>query len=155
MTSRRDPFANFERMRRDVGELFEDFWTRTGLARHRSGFEPRIDVYYCGDPPKAVVKADLAGISLEDVSLELRGRVLLISGERRVRDSEGRVYQQIEIEHGRFVREVELNVDVEPSDAKATYEDGILRVELSVSQGAGRSRQVPITGKTHEDSTER
>ena len=68
-------------------------WPRAGAA-----FSPRVDVYYYGDPPKAVIKADLAGVDPNEVSLEVRGRALIISGERRPRDTEGRVYQQIEIE---------------------------------------------------------
>ena len=68
--------------------------------RSRRAFSPRVDVYYYGDPPKAVIKADLAGVDPNEVNLEVRGRALIISGERRPRDTEGRVYQQIEIEHG-------------------------------------------------------
>src|SRR5437588_540455 len=78
-------FANFDRMRRQIDELFGDAWTRAGLApQRRPGFRPRVDVYYCGtERPKAVVKADLAGISAEDLNIEIRGRTLVISGERK------------------------------------------------------------------------
>src|SRR5256885_16654316 len=77
----RDPFANFERMRREIDELFGDVFERSGFAPRR-GFSPRVDVYYCGDPPKAVVNVDLAGVDIEEVGLEIRGRRLRISGER-------------------------------------------------------------------------
>ena len=46
MAPERDLFANFERMRREMDELFGDVFERTGLARRRSGFSPPIDVYY-------------------------------------------------------------------------------------------------------------
>ncbi len=36
----RDLFANFERMRREVDELFGDVFERTGLSRRRAGFSP-------------------------------------------------------------------------------------------------------------------
>src|SRR5512134_1224273 len=133
MMNPRDPFANFERMRRQIDELFGDVWTRAGLSPHRRAFSPRVDVYYCGDPPQAVIKADLAGVGIDDVSLEIRGRTLVISGERRAHDTEGRMYQQIEIEHGPFRREIQLGVDVVADAARATYEDGVLRVELPVA----------------------
>ena len=87
-------------MRRQIDELFGDVWSRAGLSPSRRAFSPRVDVYYCGDPPKAVIKADLAGVDPNEVNLEVRGRVLIISGERKARDTEGRVYQQIEIGHG-------------------------------------------------------
>jgi HSP20 family protein len=146
MTKARDPLANIERMRREIGELFDDVWTRTGISpRQRVGFLPRVDVYYSGDPPKVVVKADLAGVKIEDVNLELRGRTLILSGKRRPVETEGREYQQIEIEHGPFMREVALGADVEAEQARASYEDGILRVELPVAAAAGKARKVPIS----------
>jgi HSP20 family protein len=145
MTRQRDPFANFDRVRRQIDELFGDVWTRTGLSHPRPvGFTPRVDVYYSGDPPKAVIKADLSGIDADDLNIEVRHRVLVISGVRKPRDTEGRVYQQIEIEHGRFQREIQLGVDVDAESARATYDDGILRVELPVAQPT-QARSVPIS----------
>jgi HSP20 family protein len=98
MAPERDIFANFERMRREMDEIFGDVFSRSGIARRHAGFEPAIDVYYCGDPAKAVVKADLAGIEPDSLELEIQGRELTISGHRRPAEAEGRVYQQIEIE---------------------------------------------------------
>ena len=132
MASSRDLFANFERMRREIDELFGDvFERRTGLRGR--GFSPPVDVFYADDPPRAVVKADLAGVDIRDVGLEIRGRQLLISGERRPAAATGRVYQQIEIEHGPFRRIVELGVDVVAEQARASYEDGILEVEIPLA----------------------
>jgi HSP20 family protein len=146
MARQRDLFANFERMRREIDELFGDVWTRAGLSpRERAAFRPRVDVYYCGDPSIAVVKAELPGVDINNVSLEVRGRTLIISGERRASDTEGRVYQQIEIEQGPFVREIQLGMDVNAERARATYEDGILRVRLPISESGPEPRQVPIT----------
>jgi HSP20 family protein len=143
--SSRDPFANFERVRRQIDELFGDFWERAGLGTRSSGFRPPVDVYVCGDPPNAVIRADLAGIDIADVQLEARGRTLVIRGERHTRVAEGRAYQQIEIETGPFERQVDLGVDVDAERARATYEDGILRVELPITQPA-RATDVPIAG---------
>jgi HSP20 family protein len=152
MATRRDPFANFDRMRREIDELFGDLWQRSPLThRQTSGFSPRVDVYYCGDPPKGVVKVDLAGVALDAISLEISGRTIVISGERPVRDTEGRVYQQVEIATGRFRRIVELSADVDAEDAKATYEDGVLRIELPLLRQEEISRRVPIERSAEEE----
>src|SRR5438552_1586690 len=50
-------------MRREIDELFGDVFERTRLGTRRE-FSPDVDVYYCGEPPRASVKADLA----EDVA---------------------------------------------------------------------------------------
>lgn len=131
-----DIFANFERMRRQLDELFGQSWERVGVtAGKRRGFSPRVDVYYCGDdPPRAVVTADLAGIAIEDVALEIQGRRLVISGERVQGEESHRLYQQIEIEQGRFRRVIELGADVVADAARATYEDGLLRIEMPLAE---------------------
>jgi HSP20 family protein len=140
--SDRDLFANFERMRREMDELFGDaFGSKPGA---RGSFAPAVDVYYVADPPRAVVRAELAGISAADIELEIRGRELILAGQRRPGDAdEERLYQQLEVQHGPFRRVIGLGADVDADAAKATYEDGILTVELPIVAPAG-SRTVPI-----------
>jgi HSP20 family protein len=149
MTRDRELLVNFERMRREMDELFGDIWGKGGWlpARPQTGFSPRVDVYYCGDPARAIVKVELAGVDPESISLEIAGRELVIGGERPVQETEGRVYQQVEIEAGPFRRSVELGTDVVAEAARATYEDGVLRVELPLRQAGEVTRQVPIETK--------
>jgi HSP20 family protein len=142
MASEHDLFANFDRMRREIDELFGDAFERSGFRGR--GFSPSVDVYYEDDPPRAVVKADLAGVEIERVALEIQGRRLLIAGERRAEQAEGRLFQQIEIESGPFRRTVELGADVVGDQAKASYEDGILVVEVPLAQREQHVRRVPI-----------
>jgi HSP20 family protein len=139
----RDLFANFERMRREMDELFGDVFDRRLSPGRRGGFSPAVDVYYVGDPPRAIVRADLAGIDPDEIELEIRGRELVLAGRRRPGDDEERLYQQLEIEHGPFRRVVALGAEVDPGAARAVYEDGMLVIELPVV-GPGGSRSVPI-----------
>jgi HSP20 family protein len=142
MPPERDLFANFERMRREMDELFGDVFERGLSLRWRGGFSPAVDVYYTGDPLRAVVRADLAGIRPEEVELEIRGRELILAGQRRPQDAEDRVYQQLEIEHGPFRRVVSLGAEVDAEAAHANYRDGMLVIELPLI--APESRTVPI-----------
>jgi len=144
MPTERDPFANFERMRREMDELFGDVLERSGFARRRAAFVPAVDVFYEGDPPRAVVVAELAGIDPEELGLEIQGRELVIAGRRPPAPSEGRLYQHVEIGTGPFRRTVQLGADVLADDARAVYEDGILRVELPIARPDPRRRVVPI-----------
>lgn len=128
-------------------DIFVD-WSRTRyVARRSSGFSPNVDVYYCGDPQRAIVKVDLAGIDLSEVGIEVSGRHLAIVGERQVQESEGRVYQQIEIPSGHFRRVVELQVELDAERASATYEEGILRIDLPLRDPDETTRRVPIGRK--------
>jgi HSP20 family protein len=139
VANERDLFANFERMRRQMDELFD----RRLAPQRRGGFSPAVDVYYTANPPRAVVRADLAGIDPSEIELEIRGRELVLAGNRRPDGGEERVYQQLEIEHGPFRRVVALGVDVDPDAANASYEDGMLTVELPLARPAP-TRSVPI-----------
>ena len=142
-----DLFANFDRMRREMDELFGDVFERTGLARRRGGFTPAVDVAYTSNPPRAIVTAELAGIVLEELELEIQGRSLVLSGRRAPAASEGDVYQQVEIERGRFRRVIELGADVRAEEARASYEDGLLRVELPLVRSEAATTAVPIEGR--------
>ena len=144
MARERDLFANFERMRREMDELFGDVFGNVGLTSRRTGFSPAVDVFYADDPPRAVVHAELAGIDAGDLGLEIQGRSLTLTGHRREADAEARVYQQLEIEHGPFRRTIELGAEVVAEQARATYQDGILRVELPLADPQSHIRSVPI-----------
>src|SRR3954466_11445310 len=122
MASERDLFANFERMRREIDELFGDVFERSGIGQRRT-FTPEVDVYYCGKPARAIVKVAIAGIDPDDVTLEIRGRTLVIAGQRRAQEAEGRLYQKIEIAHVAFKRAIELNADGDDQHASARQND--------------------------------
>ncbi len=102
-----------------MDQMMGDSWGRTRyVSRRTSGFSPNVDVYYRGDPQQAVVVVDLAGVELSEVGIEVGGRHLAIVGERPVQETEGRVYQQVEIPSGPFRRVVELQVEVDAERAR-------------------------------------
>ena len=142
--SERDLFANFDRMRREMDELFGDVFERSGLSRRHTGQWPAVDVAYASDPPRAIVTAELAGMDPNDIALQIEGRKLFLAGKRDPAAPAGEVYQQIEIERGSFRRMIELGADVQAEQVKARYEDGMLRVEVPLAVRPDRRRAVPI-----------
>jgi HSP20 family protein len=79
----------------------------------------------------------------------------VLSGQRRPSEpAEGRMYQQVEIEHGAFRRVVQLGADVVAEQARAVYEDGLLRVELPLAQPEVRRHSVPIEVHPVDDADE-
>lgn len=150
-----DLFANFERMRREMDELFGGVLDRSLSGRvRRVGFEPAVDVFYETPPgggERVVVQAELAGIDIAQVGLEIRGRELVLAGSRPAGDAEGRAYQQVEIGTGPFRRVVPLGAEVRVDEARATYHDGILRVELPVVAADADEASVTIVVTEDED----
>ena len=126
-----------------MDELFGDVFDRGLAPRRRGGFSPAVDVYYVGDPPRAVVRADLAGHRPGRASSSRSAGASWSSPASGAppAPTEERVYQQLEIEHGPFRRVVALGADVDADAARATYEDGILTVELPIV--AARAARAP------------
>ena len=87
-------------------ELFADLWQVPRFTRRRGGFRPQIDCYRTERPPSLTVVVDLGGIDPSKIRIYADERTLVVSGERRRPASAGRVYQQMEIDYGRFTRQV-------------------------------------------------
>lgn len=125
-----DFFSQFDRIRGRIDQAWRQMGGPPG-SPHFSGplIEPSIDVYETDD--EVVVMVEIAGISGEEVSVEIDGRTLTVSGERRPRGNlPRRLYSQMEICHGPFERIVILPADVGPDEAQAKYEDGMLEILL-------------------------
>ncbi len=75
-----------------------------------------------------------------------------IAGRRPPVVAAGRIYQQLEIEHGPFERVIELGADVESEAARATYVDGMLEIELPIARRNVRTHQVPVTRGEEPDA---
>ena len=88
-----------------------------------------------------IVELEVPGLDKSDLSVEVDGKQLVIRGEKRS-ESSGRSgrYHIHECAYGSFQRVVPLPVPVAGDTASASYERGVLRVELAKQPGAGRRR---------------
>ena len=116
------------------------------LERRRFGWAPPVDVFYVDGPPRAVVHVELPGVDPATIDLEVRGRELVVRGDRPAPDRDGRLYQQVEIARGAFRRVVELGALVASDAATARYDAGILEVTLPLLREEPRQRTVRVEG---------
>jgi HSP20 family protein len=128
----------------EIDELFADLWQVSRLTGLRRGFRPQLDCFRTEDPPSFTVVVDIAGIDPEQVDITAAERTLMISGNRRRQDCEGRIYQQMEIEYGQFERVVHLPADVDLSQAEARYDRGLLVIVVPIATKAAPAHKVPI-----------
>lgn len=89
------------------------------------------------DDKRIVVRLEVPGMDKNDMDVEVQGDTLVVRGEKRFEreNSEGR-YRVLQCAYGSFRREVPLAVDVLADQAKASYKNGVLRVELPKAQTA-------------------
>ena len=139
------PRRDVDKLQEEIEELFADLWQVPRFSGLRHGFRPNVDCFHTDDPHLLTVVIELPGVDPQSVRLMAGERVLVVAGERTRPKVPGRVYQQMEIEHGPFQRQVRLAEDVDPENAKATFELGILTVELPVVDQAPRPGRYRIT----------
>jgi HSP20 family protein len=101
---------------------------------------PAVDVYEEKDA--VVVKAELPGMSKEDLDVNLTGSTLTIKGEKR-REEEVKEadYHRSERAYGAVVRTIELPTEVKAEAAQATFKDGVLNIRLPKTEQA---KQKPV-----------
>ena len=95
---------------------------------------PAADVYQT--PDGWLVKVELAGVSAEDIVIEVQGDALSIAGCRRDKScAAGVSYQQMEITYSHFEKTLRFPASIEGAKVEHNYEDGLLYILLKSSKG--------------------
>jgi HSP20 family protein len=97
----------------------------------RSGqlWYPAADVYHTADG--WIVKVELAGVSVEDVEIDIQGNVLYIAGCRKDRScAVGMSYHQMEITYSRFEKSLQFPAAIEGARIEHNFDNGILIIQL-------------------------
>jgi HSP20 family protein len=116
----------------DMDNFFDNPWMglSTGDTARGTAFSPRVDVRENADGYE--IAAELPGINKDDVNVTLNNGILSIQAESRQEDTEeknGRVIRQ-ERRYGKFVRSFDLGNQVQDSDIKANFSDGVLKLHV-------------------------
>ena len=133
-----------DKLQNEIEELFADLWQVPRFAGLRHGFRPNVDCFHTDEPHALTVVVELPGVDPASIEVAAGERVLLIAGERRRPRVAGRVYQQMEIEYGAFQRQVRLTENVDPAQASASFENGVLTIVLPVAEHGPASGRVTI-----------
>ena len=109
------------------------FFQFVGTSKNvRSGqlWYPAADVYQT--PDGWVVKLELAGVSPEDIEIDIQGNVLAIAGCRKDRScGEGVSYQQMEISYSNFEKTLKFPASIDGAKVEHQFENGLLIITLS------------------------
>lgn len=156
-----NPFARMQRFSEEMHRIFEDFGVGRSLFGSRSGrgremeprmWAPQIEVYERDN--QLLVCADLPGLKKDDIKVEFNENMLTIQGERRHEFEETQEgYKRSERSYGSFYRSIPLPEDVDSENAKATFQDGVLKVTMPLPQRhQQRSRRIEIHGTDERQS---
>jgi HSP20 family protein len=140
-----------EVLRRDIERAFgnggvanEPFSRAAFLPGRGARRYPMINLYE--DRDHVYVEALAPGVDVESLSLAVIRNVLSISGEkRRTPDNiPPEAFHRNERAAGKFVRTVDLPVEVDADQVKAEYQHGLLMVTLAKA-AAAKSKQITVT----------
>jgi len=119
------------RFRREMDRLFDRFFE--GWPFRASGEEgewtPSVDV--SEGAKEVIVRAEIPGIDPKAIDISIEGNILTLGGERKMEHEEkGEDFLRIERSYGAFSRSIRLAAEVDAAKAKASYKDGVLKVDL-------------------------
>ena len=146
-----NPLNLMEALRRDIERAFgnagvvnEPFSRVAFLPGQAARRYPLINLYE--DRDHVYVEALAPGVDVESLSLTVIGNVLSISGEkRRTPDNiPPEAFHRDERAAGKFVRTVDLPVEVDADQVKAAYQHGLLMVTLAKA-AAAKPKQITVT----------
>jgi HSP20 family protein len=127
-----DPARELDVLQTDMNRLFDAFFQGRGGGATSAGsgrWVPAMDLIETEG--HFVLRADLPGLSQEDVDLEVKNDVLTISGERRSEQHDkGEGFYRVERSFGRFSRSLDLPAGVDASAVSADFDNGVLEVRI-------------------------
>lgn len=142
--TRWDPFRDLQALQDRMNRLFEGVGRISGRPDEVYGghWVPAVDVYE-GDH-EFVVKADLPGMDIKDVDVQIQENVLTIRGERQAdKGIEKERYHRIERAYGTFQRSFTLPNIVDQEKVKARFKDGVLEIVIP-KQDRAKPKQIRI-----------
>ena len=158
-----NPFGMMRRFTKDMERLFNDFeeFRFSNFFKDFPPFRmedfdrvewvPQIEVLQTNG--QLMVRADLPGLTKDDVKVELTDDMLTLSGERKEEKEEKREnYYRSERNYGSFYRQIPLPEGAKTEDAAATFRNGVLEITMPAPKVETSTRKLEIKEPSEEKS---
>ena len=134
-----DPFRDFANLDRGLGAVFSTAIRPNPSGKTNETWAPVVEIFEREND--LVLRADLPGISREEIEIEVEDNMLTLSGERKqdIEPETGKTYRS-ERTYGAFKRSFSLAPTVDVSRIGATHKDGVLEIVLPKMEQAKPKR---------------
>ena len=151
-----EPVRELNTIQNEMNRLFNTFFEAPAPGNSNSNgrrWLPAMDLLETGD--HFVLRADLPGLSEQDVNIELEDNVLTISGERKAEHEERKEgYYRVERASGLFKRSLTLPEGVDPESVGAQFDLGVLEVRIpKPEEHKPRKVAISVDGGSSEPKT--
>jgi HSP20 family protein len=127
--TRWDPFRDVMTLQNRVNSLFREM-NEGDNPLTTASFVPAVDIYE--DAKKVVLKLEVPGMEEKDLDVRVENNTLTVKGERKFeKDEKEENFHRIERRYGTFFRAFTLPSTVDTENVQASYNAGILKLELS------------------------
>lgn len=128
----------------EFSRLFDEFFSGMPLAMGTTPGTWAPAVSFSETPESYVLRAELPGLTPEQVDIQVADDVVVIKGERKEeRKEEKENFLRSEFSYGSFMRRIALPSTVDPEHTEATMDKGVLTIKLPRKAGA-KSRTVKV-----------
>jgi len=143
--TRWDPFREVASLQNRMNSLFQDFSRNQGGENDplaAASFVPPVDVYE--DEHKIALKLEVPGMKQQDLDVRIENNLLTVRGERKFEKEEKEEnFHRIERRYGTFYRAFTLPTTIDTANVKASYDSGILKLELA-KKAEAKPKQIKI-----------
>ena len=143
LTTRR-PMRNLFSFHNEMGRIFGDLFAphESETDREEVSWMPTVDISETENGYE--IRAELPGVSENDVNVSVTDNVLTVKGEKQQeKETEGKNYHRVERRYGSFQRSFTLPRHAETDAIKAGFKDGILTLGIPKAEAA-KPTEVPI-----------
>lgn len=151
--TRWDPFREVVALQNRVNSLFREM-NEGDSPLTTASFVPAVDIYE--DVKKVVLKLEVPGMEEKDLDVRVENNTLTVKGERKFeKDEKEENFHRIERRYGSFYRAFTLPSTVDSATVQASYNAGVLKLELSKKPEAQPKQiKVNVGGQKLEDKKE-
>jgi HSP20 family protein len=141
------PMGNLQSFQYEMNRMFNQFFQGSNgeeAGTELSSWTPAVDIHETDDG--YVIKAELPGVSKDDVSLDIHQNTLTLRGQRKHEaEVKQEKYHRVERAYGTFQRSFTLPAMIDQEKVQATYKDGVLELHLPKSEAA-KPKRIAING---------
>lgn len=127
-----DPFQEMSALQERMNRLFSDVRAQAPVRGEeivQGAWIPAVDIFETNEA--IVLKAELPGITAQDISVEVKDNTLTLKGEKKFeKEVKEENYHRVERSYGSFQRAFTLPGTIHQEKVKAKFKDGILEITL-------------------------
>jgi HSP20 family protein len=146
------PFGLLRRMQQEMNRVFGQSGVTSQGGNSNPVWVPPIEVAYRDG--NLVVSAELPGLKDEDITVGIQDDAIVIQGEREFeQEKEENGIHRTELRYGRFYRAIPLPEGAKTEQARAEFNNGVVKISVPVPEEKVNSRQIPIETGASSQST--